>query len=241
MTGSAPVPAGNATAHVYWDRAWSTADGRQRWSDPDPFVAERLPDLVARGAVRGLDLGCGPGRHAVAMAAAGLHALAVDASPTALMLLGERVASEDLTVETIEATMTELPVPDASIDVVVAFNVVYHGDRGDARRAIAEVARVLRPGGVYLSTMLSKRHRNFGRGVEVSPDTFVDTSGRHVPGMPDDKAHPHLYCDAADLVALHAGLAATSLQDLAQSGEGTNHWYCVFERRLTTTAGSDNA
>jgi hypothetical protein len=64
-------------------------------------------------------------------------------------------------------------------------------------RRIAKIGRVLKQGGLYQGTMLSKRDEQFGRGRPVAPDTFIRGS--------DPKAHPHYYCDLAGLAALFAG------------------------------------
>ena len=86
--------------------------------------------------------------------------------------------------------MTVLPYETDSFDYILSFNVIYHGDRQIVEAAIAEIRRVLRVGGVYQGTMLSKRNASFNLGEEVAPDTFVK------PGADGDKAHPHFYCDA---------------------------------------------
>jgi len=119
--------------------------------------------------------------------------------------------------------MTELPYPDATFDFVLAWNVIYHGDRDVVSRAIAEIRRVLRPGGLYQGTMLSKRDTLFGQGTEVASDTFVldDVS---------DKAHPHFYCNAAELVALFAGFELWSLEDWEHRRPGSYHWHLLAER-----------
>jgi hypothetical protein len=44
---------------------------------------------------------------------------------------------------------------------------------GDVGRRIAEMWRVLKPGGLYPGTMLSKRDEQFGRGRLVAPDSFI--------------------------------------------------------------------
>jgi SAM-dependent methyltransferase len=65
------------------------ADGRtvrrdgQRWVEPAHGADERLLDLVD-GPV--LDVGCGPGRHVLALARRGAVALGIDVSPAALAL-----------------------------------------------------------------------------------------------------------------------------------------------------------
>src|SRR3546814_12385605 len=92
--------------------------------------------------------------------------------------------------------MTDLPYADASFDYVLSFNVIYHGDAGVVGRAVAEIYRVLKPGGLFHGTLLSKRNRNYGLGREIAPDTFV------IDGAAGDKGHPHFYCDAAGVVKL---------------------------------------
>lgn len=50
----------------------------------------------------------------------------------------------------LRATVTALPVPDASVDLVTSFDVIYCLEDGDERTALAEMFRVLKPGGLAL-------------------------------------------------------------------------------------------
>jgi SAM-dependent methyltransferase len=50
----------------------------------------------------------------------------------------------------VRGTVTALPLPDASVDVVTSFDVLYCLDDDSERTAVAEMFRVLRPGGVLL-------------------------------------------------------------------------------------------
>jgi tellurite methyltransferase len=119
--------------------------------------------------------------------------------------------------------VTEQTGPDDFFDYVLAFNVVYHGTELTLCRTLAEIRRILRPGGLYQGTMLSKRNVEYGRGEEISPNTFVQPNGA------GDKCHPHLYADARDLVRLHAQFDLISAHDRDQTGAGEHHWYCLFE------------
>lgn len=210
------------TAHVYWDRVWRTEEGRAAWSTPDPWVAETVRSLRHVGVRDVLDLGCGTGRHALHLAAAGYAVRAVDRSAAAVAFTRAEAARHGLSVTADVAHFTAMPYPDAGFDLVLAFNVVYHGDEDGLGRTLAEVRRVLRPGGHYLCTMLSKRNAQYGRGRQVAPNTFVQ------PGADDDKAHPHLYADAADLTRLHDGFRPLDRFEAEQSSPGSHHWYCVF-------------
>lgn len=220
--GSDPRPA-TSTAYRHWDAVWRTDEARSTWSDADPWVAETVESLD-RSAVRTvLDLGCGVGRHAVLLAKTGFDCRALDLSESGVAGARELARRAGVRVDFAVGGMHDLPYETASFDYVLAFNVVYHGDEPAVARTLAEVRRVIRPGGRYQSTMLSKRNAEHGRGVEVSPNTFVQ------PDAGDDKVHPHLYCDAHDLLRLHSGMDLVSAVDRVQQAPGSFHWHCVFE------------
>jgi SAM-dependent methyltransferase len=88
-----------------------------------------------------LDLGCGEGRFARALAVGGHRVTGADVSPDLVELA--RQADPDGTYAVADAE--ELPFPDAAFDLVVAFNVL--SCVGNLERAVSEAARVLEPGG----------------------------------------------------------------------------------------------
>jgi SAM-dependent methyltransferase len=104
---------------------------------------------IPRGG-RWLDLGCGPGGNLALSASFGPGlTVGVDVSPIALSIArrkkpGARLARADLN--------NALPFSDGSFDVVTVFNVLYHDWVKDEGAVISEIARVLRPGGVFLVT-----------------------------------------------------------------------------------------
>jgi len=109
--------------------------------------------LDVRPGMRVLDLGCGEGRHAFEAYRRGADVLAVDwgrdeVATTrewlgAIAAAGEAPAGASAGVA--RADLRALPVPDASIDRVIASEVLEHVP--DDATALAEIARVLRPGG----------------------------------------------------------------------------------------------
>lgn len=118
------------------------------------FLVEALPPLLERAARPGVvaDLGCGDGTILWALRRRGVltdTAYAVDAS-------AERVRRAELVapgVVGIVADAAHVPLPDESVDGVVAAMVIEHME--DDRALVDEVARLLRPGGWwYVSTVL---------------------------------------------------------------------------------------
>ena len=214
-----------ATAHLKWDETWKTDTGRAAWSVAEPDVLDCIHDVVARGGRTALDLGAGVGRHALAMAQAGLVTHALDGSSEGLDQIDAEAARRHLDIVTRKGQMTELPYEDSAFDYLLSFNVIYHGDPDVVRTTLSEMRRVLKPGGTLQLTMLSARNRNNGIGREIAPGTFVQDDAQ------DDKVHPHFYCNAATLVGLLGGFEIVSLFDRDHKpGKGHWHWHCVAER-----------
>ena len=121
---------------------------RPEW---DKEILEALQAMIPE-ASRILDVGCGYGRIAVPLAAVGHRVTGVDIAP-ALMTEARRGAGDaGVQVEIISASMTELPFPDASFDVVLCLWSAFHELLEEAEQVAAsrEMWRVLAPGGFAL-------------------------------------------------------------------------------------------
>lgn len=112
--------------------------------DPLPFyeqLAERtvgeFPFPVAGRTL--VDLGCGPGHYTRALRRAGADVLPIDLDPAEFALPGGPPGGE------VVADATRLPVPDGGVDGVFCSNMLEHAP--DTAGVLAEVERVLRPGG----------------------------------------------------------------------------------------------
>lgn len=91
---------------------------------------------------RFLDAGCGPGATGSWMAAHG-DVVGVDVEPLALELYAEARPESRLCVASVDA----LPFADACFDAALCVTVLYHEGVVDPGAAVAELARVVRPGG----------------------------------------------------------------------------------------------
>lgn len=130
------------------------ADEYQRWWLPvlAPATLRLLDELVVDGGAASLvDVGSGTGVLPVAALARwpSLRAVAVDAS-AAMLDIARRSATEAGVLDRLEthvADAASLPVPDASADVATSSFVIQLVD--DRAAVLAEILRVLRPGGTY--------------------------------------------------------------------------------------------
>ncbi|MFN3257686.1 MAG: class I SAM-dependent methyltransferase [Ilumatobacter sp.] len=111
----------------------------------DPEYEEQILPLAAAelaGARRVLDIGCGDGQ--ISRLAAGQGSTVIGIDPTWNCV---RVARERGGASFVQAGAAALPFPDDAFDAVIACLVFEHIDAVD--EAIAEVARVLQPGGRF--------------------------------------------------------------------------------------------
>jgi ubiquinone/menaquinone biosynthesis C-methylase UbiE len=103
-----------------------------------------LPDRA--DGLRLLDVGCGTGHHMAWLGARGFEVSGVDGSPE--MLKHARVLNPKADIQL--SDVDHLPFPDATFDYVTCIEVLRY--LPTASHAIAEIARVLKPGGVCLAT-----------------------------------------------------------------------------------------
>jgi ubiquinone/menaquinone biosynthesis C-methylase UbiE len=134
----------------YYDEFAAGYEAQRRPNDPHGYHAlidDLEISLVERYAKDKdvLECGCGTGLLLERIATFAHHATGIDLSPGML----EKAHARGLDVR--EASVTEIPFPDASFDVTCSFKVLAHVEA--IERALAEMARVTRPGGVVLAEL----------------------------------------------------------------------------------------
>jgi ubiquinone/menaquinone biosynthesis C-methylase UbiE len=119
-----------------------------------------LPALLDPEVAVG-DLGCGSGRLAATIAPYARSVVAVDSSPEMLEVARARLAGFG-NVEIKQGRIEELPLASGSLDVALVVHLLHHVD--DPSAALAEVARVVRPGGrVVVADVLPHPYDDYRR------------------------------------------------------------------------------
>jgi ubiquinone/menaquinone biosynthesis C-methylase UbiE len=141
------------------------------------LLDEALRDLSLREADEVLDLATGPGTLALAIAPRVKRIVAIDFAEQMITILKERLRARSIAnVEPHVMDGQALTLPDASFDVAASmFGWFLFADR---MRGLAELRRVLRPGGRLLVTSWMPSDRNAALGV------MLDALRAAIPDMP---------------------------------------------------------
>ena len=137
-------PCGTRGADVASRKAYFASIEQHRY-DVEPYI----PAFADFGAARGrrvLEIGVGAGTDHVNWLRAGARAVGIDLTRAGAGLTRERAALEGLRADAFVADAEALPFRSAAFDIVYSYGVLHHTP--DTSRAIDEVHRILRPGGV---------------------------------------------------------------------------------------------
>jgi SAM-dependent methyltransferase len=161
-------------------RLWDTDP--QTWADlaeaHNTPLFETILDAahVTRGT-RLLDVGCGSGLTLAIAADRGAVPSGLDISPGLLDIARNRLPDADLR----EGDMESLPFGDAAFDAVTGVNAFQFA--GDPRRALAEAARVTKPGGRVVASLFAAPERSQGTVAHEAMTALIppEPAGDHAP------------------------------------------------------------
>jgi SAM-dependent methyltransferase len=203
-------------------RAWAElAEAHNR-----PLFAAVLDAAGVRAGTRVLDVGCGSGLALLMAAERRAVPAGIDISPGLLGVARERLPGADLR----EGDMESLPFADAAFDAVLGVNAFQFA--GDPRRALAEAARVVRPGGRVVASLFAAPERSQGTVAHEAMSALIprEHAGDHAPYALSEN--------------LEETIAAAGLQPV-DAGEVVCHWrYASLDeaiRALLCSAGGARA
>lgn len=142
--------------------------------EPDDFIVDFVSRLEEEKSTAVLDVGCGAGRNAVFLAREGFHVIGSDVSPTALKTSSQRADDDDLrNCMFVVSSFLKLPFPDSRFNAAFSSYGLENVSLPEIKMALGEMKRVVRNGGLILSTLHSTEHWRFGRGKRIGPHTFM--------------------------------------------------------------------
>ncbi len=105
-----------------------------------------------------LDVGCGGGILAEELARLGCAVTGIDPSEKSLEAARAHARAEGLAIDYRRGTGESIPFPDAAFDLACCCDVLEHVE--DLPKVIAEISRVLKPGGVFLYDTINRTLRS---------------------------------------------------------------------------------
>ena len=172
------------------------------WPEVETFVES------CESGARGLDVGCGNGRHMTVLDSKVEAVVGVDVSRNLLQEARKRRKQDGWHGELLTGNAASLPLRADCVDVAVYVATIHHlPDQKRRRASLNELARVLRDGGRALVSAWSTAHDRFDveRDAREGFDTTVDWT---LPGGETVPRFYHIYAPAE----FDADLAASNLR-----------------------------
>lgn len=151
---------------------------RYPWDKVVTFVFRHAPRDRPRREVRILEIGCGSGSNLWFAAREGFSVAGIDGSATAIEAVRRRFREEGLEGDFAVGDFTQpLPFADSTYDLAIDRGSIVCVGFSAARRAVGEVHRKLKPGGLFLFNPYSRTHTSFAAGTPAEDGLVRDVAG----------------------------------------------------------------
>jgi SAM-dependent methyltransferase len=159
----------------HWEGTYDTHPGM--YGDQPSAAAQHAAAAFRAAGVRDvLELGAGHGRDALFFAREGFRVRATDFSAVALDQLRATAGRTGVAADvdtTVHDVRDPLPLPDASVDAVFAHMLLCMAlSTAEIEALVAEIRRVLRPGGTFVYTVRHTGDAHYATGVAHGDDIF---------------------------------------------------------------------
>lgn len=175
-----------------------------------------------------LDVACGEGYGSHILSHAAASVAGVDISANAVAHATACYGTQKLTF--IEASAALLPLADDSVDVVVSFETIEHHDQHE--QMLAEIRRVLRPGGLMIISSPNKQHYSIDPGYsnpyhvkELYRHELIELIGRYFPQQ-------QLYSQRVVYGSLLISEGGAPFASISAEGLGAGAWEAGLSRPL---------
>ncbi len=187
-----------------WDSYWGEEKKLEYWQKPDESILKLIKEFDPK-QTKVLDLGCGIGRHAIVFAQNGFDVVALDSSEEGLKELKEEIKNHRFKIKIVLGDYLETIFEKESFDIIISYNVIYHGIRDDFKKAVKICKDYLKPKGTLFFTCPSRDDGKYGSGEKVASNTYRSLNSVH-PG------DIHYFSDEKDIEEFIYGMKLISLK-----------------------------
>jgi ubiquinone/menaquinone biosynthesis C-methylase UbiE len=189
---------------------------------PDGRPFSRFVDFDSLKGKQVLEVGCGSGFAVQLFAEAGADTTARDLTEWAIETTRARLAAFGLEADVAQGDAENLEFPDASFDLVFSWGVIHHSS--DMSKALAELVRVLKPGGRIVLMVYNRRSLFYGVYKTLQhAQPIAQRAGLHFEGARTGDVEGlvvrHFTQDELRRIVEGAGLVDVRIQPYGQDSE----------------------
>src|SRR6056297_805144 len=199
------------------------------WHEPSEDIYYFVHRWKEKGFKHILDLGCGMGRHCILFSENGFVVTGFDLSEYGLDVLRQKAEKKNLTVNAVQGDVVDLSFEDNSFDAILAYHSVYHVDSEGMDRVIANIKRVLKPGGEVYITLISKHTWSYSAN---SPSVVVVDENVRLKEEQDGNFLPHFYVNLRDILSLFKDFEIIRVRQIEDIFDGKSSWHYFVQMRL---------
>jgi 2-polyprenyl-3-methyl-5-hydroxy-6-metoxy-1,4-benzoquinol methylase len=149
------------------------------------FIFRHAPRDRPRQNVSILEIGCGAGNNLWFAAREGFQVAGLDGSSTAIQTAQARFAQENLQGDLRTGSFTALPWAAGSFDLAIERGALVCVSLAAQQQAVAEVQRVLRPGGLFCVNTYSDRSTSAHAGTKTADGMITGIHDGTLTGVGD--------------------------------------------------------
>lgn len=178
----------NKQLYQVWDNIWT-----QRRKIPYPIIylknssynrlivnifEKEIGDLTGKKII---EVGCGTGTTSIWLSKLGANISLLDISLNSIKLSKSLFQHKKRKASSFNASMFELPLKEKQYDVVWNTGVLEHFERNDQKRALLEMKRICKPGGVIITINPSEKSLIYKRAKEYALKKGRWQAGNEIP------------------------------------------------------------
>lgn len=179
----------------FWENCWKLEDPEELSVYLDRYYQLKDPiiDVFKEHHIESVcDAACGFGAYSLAFSSNGFQVKSFDISPTAVELTRRGLERYGIAIDVKAASILSTGYEDAAFDGVIACSVMDHLTAADAEKALSELYRITRPGGLLLVSFDTPEEAD----RETEHEVFADGSLQYADNTPRAGMLFHPYSEA---------------------------------------------